>query len=175
MLLSRFRSGSRGLRERLRLPRKYRNHMDAASIKELVGNDVWESYFKFSIERNPWDKIVSQFYWDQKGTKKGLSFREYVLGGQGLKSDFDRYTINGILAVDRLLRYDQLYKDIDQIGAELGLPGSCTEVLQSLSAKSGFRRTKEVSSHYDEETRRAVAVYCARENELLGFTFKECP
>src|SRR5262249_47442464 len=34
-------------------------HVGAAEIRELVGADVWHSYFKFCVERDPWDKAVA--------------------------------------------------------------------------------------------------------------------
>lgn len=42
----------------------YTTHMDAESVKEKVGKEVWDSYFKFTVARNPWDYCVSRFYWD---------------------------------------------------------------------------------------------------------------
>lgn len=166
--------GETALRARMGFPRLYRNHMDAASIRAEVGDEIWENYFKFSVERNPWDKTLSQFYWDQKGTKKGLTFRDYVLSGRGLKSDFERYTINGIVAVDHLVRYDNLYAELSSLSQRLRLASDASEVLRGISAKSGYRNKKEIVSHYDAETRRAVDIFCARENRLLGFTFDEC-
>jgi len=40
---------------------KKHDHMTAMDyIKEL--NGVYEDYFSFTITRNPWDKMVSQFF-----------------------------------------------------------------------------------------------------------------
>jgi hypothetical protein len=43
---------------RRRFPRLYgfEQHSPARHIRALVGPEVWNSYFKFSIERNPWDR-----------------------------------------------------------------------------------------------------------------------
>lgn len=38
------------------------NHMPAAKIKEYIKEDIWNNYFKFTIVRNPFDKMVSGFY-----------------------------------------------------------------------------------------------------------------
>lgn len=41
-------------------------HVDAASIRAREPAEIWESYFKFSITRNPWDRALSYFFWDRR-------------------------------------------------------------------------------------------------------------
>ena len=40
---------------------KYGNHLPWFIIKEIVGDDIWNSYTKFTIERSPYDRLVSLF------------------------------------------------------------------------------------------------------------------
>ncbi len=44
------------------------NHMPARAIRNKIGQDIWERYFKFTVVRNPFDKLISGFfmYQDQK-------------------------------------------------------------------------------------------------------------
>lgn len=44
----------------------YFNHIKPARIRKKIGEDVWNSYFKFSIVRNPWDMVVSRYFWNKK-------------------------------------------------------------------------------------------------------------
>lgn len=46
--------------------RKIGQHVDAAAIKTREPLEVWNSYFKFSITRNPWDRALSYFFWDKR-------------------------------------------------------------------------------------------------------------
>lgn len=39
--------------------REPRKHWHARELKELIEPAVWDSYFKFSFVRNPWDRMVS--------------------------------------------------------------------------------------------------------------------
>lgn len=48
------------------LYRKIGQHVDAATIRARVPEEIWNGYFKFSITRNPWDRALSYFFWDRR-------------------------------------------------------------------------------------------------------------
>lgn len=54
------------------------NHMKPARIRAKVGNDVWNEYFKFTIVRNPWDVVVSRYFWNKKNVTPRKSPAEVV-------------------------------------------------------------------------------------------------
>jgi hypothetical protein len=43
--------------------------MSAAKIRKNIGPSIWDSYFKFTVVRNPFDKLVSGFYMQEKRIK----------------------------------------------------------------------------------------------------------
>src|SRR5690554_6933077 len=43
--------------------RKLRNHSRARLAREVLGDRAWNDYFVFTVERNPYDRILSQFHW----------------------------------------------------------------------------------------------------------------
>ncbi|MBI3926771.1 MAG: sulfotransferase family 2 domain-containing protein [Armatimonadetes bacterium] len=43
--------------------RGHRGHGTAAEVRRRVGEELWGRYFKFSVIRNPWDLVVSQYHW----------------------------------------------------------------------------------------------------------------
>jgi len=51
----------------------WRNHMAAAEIRDRLGADVWDSYFKFCVMRNPFDKSVSEFYFNRNRARNSDS------------------------------------------------------------------------------------------------------
>ena len=40
-----------------------RTHLPPRVIRAGIGPDVWDAYFKFAVARNPWDQLVSLYYW----------------------------------------------------------------------------------------------------------------
>ena len=59
----------------------------AKHIKLEVPSDIFNSYFKFTVIRNPWDKAVSQFCYTQQkrpdllkllNLSQNSSFQEYL-------------------------------------------------------------------------------------------------
>ena len=81
------------------------NHMGAEAIRASVGARIFEGYFKFAVERDPRERLISYYYW--LGRDKQQSFREFV-AGFAAPSNWQRCTIDGRLALDRLIRHDRL-------------------------------------------------------------------
>jgi hypothetical protein len=42
---------------------RFINHMGAREIRRFVSREVWDGYFKFCVERNPYDKVISSYSW----------------------------------------------------------------------------------------------------------------
>jgi len=73
------------------LPNKYQTgglqHLMAKHIKLEVPSDIFNSYFKFTVIRNPWDQAVSHFCYTQQkrpdllkllNLSQNSSFQEYL-------------------------------------------------------------------------------------------------
>ncbi len=152
---------------------RFKNHTPAARIRALVGEEIWCSYYKFAIERDPWDKAISLYYWrtrDQQPRPPLLTFLQKV-GARSL-SNAHIYMIGGELAVDRVIAYENLATQLEEIRQHLALPEPVT-----LPRAKSTHRTEKL--HYSEligEAERAVIdATCRREIELLGYQFRSTP
>ena len=162
-------------------------HESATDIRDKIGNKIWDSYFKFSIARNPWDRVVSLFNWkgrndpslrpkkrfyhhlgvpfDELAQTRAV-FSEFVCDGDWMTND-RFYVIDNELCVDFIIRYENLSDDFSEVCKSIGL-GSVS--LPHL--KSGFRKGHHYSSYYDEKSTAVVAERHANDIRLLGYRFE---
>jgi len=53
---------------------RFFNHISAKEIREKIGENIWKSYFKFCFERNPFERVISLYYWrNQKEPRPTIS------------------------------------------------------------------------------------------------------
>jgi hypothetical protein len=60
-------------------------HLSASQTRQLYGDDVWQRYTKFSVVRNPWDRLVSMWatgWWWSEQThldgQKPTSLQQFI-------------------------------------------------------------------------------------------------
>lgn len=155
----------------------YYNHIGAADIRARAGTEIWDSYFKFAFERNPWDKVVSYYHWVQTRGHRFDSFEAFIAEcvktnrfPLRLPSSRELYTLQGRLAVDRVGRYESLREDLRDIGRHLGL--ALEDELPR--AKGGLRPERSpYQSYYTPATRAVVALFFAPEIRQFGYRFGE--
>jgi hypothetical protein len=147
------------------------NHIPASDVRALAGGEVWDAYFKFCFERNPWDKVISWYFWEYQ-IEPRPSISEFIQSGHaglvGGPGGFDLYTINGEIAVNKVCLYENMDQEMERIQNQLNLPD-----LPALPrAKSRFRSDKR---HYREllgaEDKIAIEKLFAREIDHFGFVF----
>jgi hypothetical protein len=149
----------------LRRHRTYFNHIDATRIRERLGAKRWNSYFKFCFERDPWEKVVSWYYWSARA-KDVPGFREFVLGDD-LPTDWDRYSIRGELAMDFVGRFEHLQEDLATVLAQVGIDAPV-----NLTREKGGVRPQEARSDvlFTPELDARVAQVFSR--ELAAFDYE---
>lgn len=151
------------------LPRRAFNHMSARLARDVVGPGAWREYYTFAIERNPWDAVVSLYYWKYKDLPELPDFEQYVREEwiEQLANNRRMYRIRGKLAVDRVLRYERLAEELDEVWARLGLPGSP----DLPRAKGNARPAGHYRELYTDASRARVADVFADAIEAFDYTF----
>ena len=146
---------------RRRMMRRFFNHMSARDIKERVGDDIWNSYYKFCVVRNPWERIVSMYYWKHRNeTPPPMSaFLESGYPRLLMERGYDLYTIEGDVVVDNVCRFENLEEEMRLLRRRLKLPSS----IDLPRAKSGFRKDR----------RHAADILNATQKEKIRDMFSE--
>lgn len=144
------------------------NHMPASEVVDSLGSAAWGSYFSFCVERNPWDKVVSHFHMMKARSKGGLEFSQYLEEGE-FPVDFEKYTRQGGIIVDRVLRYEALEDELSEIFQRLSIPYGGK---LGVRAKSGYRPQKDpYQGYFTSSQADIVANAFRREIDLFGFSF----
>lgn len=145
-------------------------HMQARLIKKYIGNRVWESYYKFCFERNPWDRFISIYYWRcQSEPRPTISeFLESDEMAMLKKRGFEVYTIEGKPVVDRVCYFENLSEELEKIRIKLGIP----ESLELPNAKSGSRKDRRnYRDILTEEQKIKIEQFFSDEIRLFGYTY----
>lgn len=149
--------------------KKYYNHMPASQIKTNIGADIWHAYFKFCVERNPWDRAVSLYYFTHR-TEFRPPISEFIKSPavQALnRLGCDLYTLDGRVAVDHILRWENLTNELEQTRLLLGMPK-----LHLPHAKSRFRVDKRSYKDILSTTDMLrIGNLCSDTIKLLNYSF----
>jgi len=147
------------------------NHMPAHEVRQKVPEAVWNGYYKFCVERNPWDKVISQYCMLNHRSGGRLSFAQFM-NGPDLPFNFQRYMdpSGDRLIVDRVLKYESLMDELGEVFGRLGIPfdGSL-----HVNAKSEYRTDKRPYREvFSEEQGRYIATLFEKEIGLHGYRFE---
>ena len=143
---------------------KRKIHLQHATTKQLIETELiteeqWNSYYKFTIVRNPWDRAYSDYQWIMKDTGKRDSFKNFILKkgkfskvlndvsvkeyrGDHLLNQTDFFDSNGKFKLDFVGRFENLKTDF-------------SEVLKTLNISEEFSNHEKKSvkkmSHYSHQ------------------------
>lgn len=177
-------------------PRNYKGYYDHLSpdkIRKRIGERIWEKYLKFTVVRNPWDLVVSSYWWE---VNKKVSLKDY-LSVINLRALLDyakdaqkikrprNFTVfvknipkvyintnyyfhpNGKPIADLYIRYEKLDSDFKKVCKKLEIPH---ERLLSLKSKTRKSR-KHYSKYYKKGTKKIVADIFKKEIEYFNYIF----
>jgi hypothetical protein len=153
--------------------KRFYNHIPAYRVAHRVPKRVWDSYFKVAVERNPWDKAISQFYWKAR-RRENYNFRDFV-SERDVGVNWPRYCHprTGALMVDRILYYDRLNEELGALFAELGIPFSGSlDVRAKGQTRKARKPYQELFTGELAPYREAVEELFAHEIALHGWDFE---
>lgn len=130
------------------------SHLTADKIKEAYPV-LWKQFFKFTIVRNPFDRMVSEWAYQ----KKPRSFKDFVSGFSITSTHFipQHHFINDEVKIFRFEEYEVLKEELEKKG--------CYIPHMNKSAHGEYRE------HYDEETRVAIEEAYKEDLKQFGYSY----
>jgi hypothetical protein len=161
-----------GLRRTLsdfRRRNRFYNHIPAVTARERMPRGVWNNYFKFCVERNPWDKNLSHYNMLNQRAGGGMTLDEFLASGR-FCHNYRLYTdLKGELIVDRVIKYESLDSELAHVFNALGVPFEGT---LGVRAKSDYRRDRRPYREVFGPRQKAVIEEAfAREIRMHGYEF----
>lgn len=148
---------------------RFNVHAGAADVRAGLPADFFAGAFKFAVDRHPYEKLVSLVFWRKRaeiaaGASPYDFFDEYIRGAE--YRNYELYAADGVLLVDRVLRYEQLWAELAQLARRWGkaLPQ------QPPRAKGHYRLDRRPAAELlSPAQKRAVYDICREEFELHGY------
>ncbi len=152
------------------LVERLQEHVRAGKVRRVIGREIWDGYFKFAVDRNPWDAVVSLYYWMRRNEKVDTFERFLTMPNleQLATRNYQAYHVKGEVAVDRVLRFEHLTDDLAEVWSHLSLPGEP----DLPRAKAGARpQGSDFHDLYDADSAELVRRTFALQIKELGYTF----
>ncbi len=160
-------------------------HKTAQEYYHILGARRWQQRFSFTIVRNPWDKVVSQYHYRCSINETRLRDRPLPFGDWVQRVFVDRdpqyldeprffmpqmawiCNARGDILVDFVGRFESLQQDWQFIRNKTACP--VRELPHIKKSRHGdYRR------HYDTRSADAIARYFADDIQAFGYRFDSC-
>lgn len=151
-------------------------HISARQVKPHLTDETWNTYFKFSFVRNPFDRFVSACFFLNRERpnfertapafmKQAIKRSRFQQRALGLPQAHFLTDSGGELAMDYVGRYETLQESIDFICDRIGVPSS------DLSRKNASQH-HAYTKYYDGELRNLVGNFYQDDLRLFSYAFE---
>lgn len=153
-------------------------HLTSKQLRERLGDDKFEAYYKFTFVRNPWARMVSDYFWRQQLPKKRpvLPFGEFIRNAQRIVNSGGYYDQE---FGDHFIPQTHFTVDADDVFKFEAFEGGLRAVAARLGLDTGPIPPKPGKPHdrywtyYDEQSRSVIFDIYRDEIEQFAYTFGE--
>jgi hypothetical protein len=149
--------------------RLFWNHMPASEVKQNVSDEFWRCAFKFTIERHPYEKAVSQAYFQfahrHYSNDTFNNFLDSVVR-QGRYRNLELYCNNEVPIVDEVLKYEELPHCLQTVVTRVGIDISLSLPKTKHQFRTDDRSAKDILT---EDQKEVIHSWCKVEFDLLNY------
>jgi hypothetical protein len=140
------------------------------SCRELLEQrPQYKNYFKFAFVRNPWDRVVSWYFFakrsdDIERNTSDISFKEFLNTKLNVWANPNQDQYEFTKCCDFAGRCENFQEDFNVVCDKIGIP-------RQQLPHTNKSKHKHYTEYYDDETRRIVAERYAKDIEYFGYEF----
>ena len=160
----------------------FQKHNTAKVVIDTIGRQKWDEAFKFTVVRNPFDKVHSWYKFrimhnQSKMSSKPIPFKDWVACTYGKPKDPYYYyrpinfepqvewlkDENGLIEMDKIIRFENLTEDFNEVAEIVGIESNLPHI--NKTAKTNYR------DFYDDETRKIIEETHREDLQTFGYSF----
>lgn len=144
-------------------------HSTINDYKREISPSLFDNLVKFSVVRNPFDRVISFYFSPHRGDNIQWDRNEFIILLNSIRTDeeFLCYNVGENYVVDRLLRFESLQSDFSELLLELNLP----VITLPKRNRSLSKKTSNYRIYYDEELKELVGLKFKRTIDDFGYKF----
>lgn len=149
----------------------FKSHSPCYKFQEIIDREVFSKYLKFAVIRNPWDRMVSRYFYSKKVNNKfkNYEFEEFL--NHDLKTNIDiinqyEYCTDqeNNFCLDEIIKFENLNEDFNKISSK---------IFNKKDMLSHFNKSdhKQYREYYNDKMKDKIYNFCKKDIEFFEYEF----
>lgn len=147
-------------------------------LSDMYNYDIFKNFYKFGVIRNPFDTVVSHYFWKNSPSNKNaksITFESIIkeletnkyptYGVLNLNKLMDK-SFNEVLC-DKIIKYEDLNKDLSLVFNRLGIPFDGE--LKIFKKRSN--RDKNYRKFFNNDSRKLIEKIFWKDMDMFDYSF----
>ena len=149
----------------------FRSHIACGEFYKIMDGEPILDYLKFAVIRNPWDRMVSRYFYSKKISNKfkDYTFNEFVdydiKNNSNVLRQYDFCTDNKKnFCLDKVIKFENLNQDFNDI---------CDVIYKKKNMLNHFNKSdhKSYQEYYDLNTKNKIYNCCKKDIDFFEYEF----
>ena len=159
---------------------KFHEHISAKNLRDILGKDYFNKLIKVAIVRNPYNYLVSRYYWSiaaaefyKKEEILKLSFEDWVRKyPETINENTNLIKIKDKFIIDEVIKFENFDTDIPKFEKKYAMSGF-EELFKITNSKSGFNKSKKNIKELYSNKSLIETVYYMNQDFMSYFDYKK--